>query len=125
MSNNQKRSKSKRESQKFRDILSELGYETIGDFIELAGGMVSMLIQNQEEKDLVKKDNVNVMGEQFVYQTGIIIERIGHLDKLMQRNEELKKAAEEAKEKAQKIAEGKQKQADAPTLYAPDGSILK
>jgi hypothetical protein len=119
------RSKSKRELQKFRDVLTELGYESIGDFVELAGGMASMLMQNQTEEDSVKKDNVNVMGEQFVAQTGIIIERIGHLDKLIQRNEELKKAAEEAKERAQKVARAKQAAEGVPTLYAPDGSVLK
>ncbi len=134
------RSKNKREAQKFRSVINALGYESIGDFIELTGGIVSMLIQSDESDE--NKENIRVMGEQLVMHTGIIIEQIGHLDKVIERNEDLKKAAEKAKENREKkdkaIAAAAQAQAEAnpiitkptkndkgePLLFAPDGSVL-
>jgi len=120
------RSQSKREAQTFRNVIKNLGYESIGDFIELAGGIVSMLMQD----DNPEKENVKVMGEQLVMQTGIIIEQIGHFDKIVERNEELKQAAVDAeanrkkKDKAIAAAEILKSDTKNPTLFGPDGNVL-
>jgi len=130
------RSKNKREAQKFRSVINALGYESIGDFIELTGGIVSMLIQ----PDNPDAENVKVMGEQLVMHTGIIIDQIGHLDKVIERNEELKKAAKKAEENREKkekamaaaqaaeanpiITNPTKNDKGEPLLFAPDGSVL-
>lgn len=123
------RSKNKREAQKFRTTINQLGYESIGDFVELVGGIVSMLIK----EDSHERDAFKVMGEQLVMHTGVIIEQIGHFDKIVEKNEELKKASEKAEEdrekrdKAQAAANSivtPGRNADGPILFGADGQPL-
>ena len=125
------RSQNKREAQKFRATINQLGYENIGDFVELVGGIVSMLIK----EDSHEKDAFKVMGEQLIMHTGIIIEQIGHLDKVIEKNEDLKKAAEKAENDRDKkdramLAASESKivtpprNANGPMLFGADGNPL-
>jgi len=116
------RAEKKRESHKFVSTLESLGYESIGDFIEMCGGLVGILI----DEESTQKETAKEMAQQFVMQTGIIIEQIGHLDKIIERNEELKKSAEKAKENKDKLERAcfDKNDPNKKVLYDVNGNIL-
>lgn len=84
----------------FQDVLKKLQFESIGEFVELIGGVMGMLNVN----DI---DNAKKISEAFALRIGYILDQIGYVDKIIDKNktmrdfyeEQQKKLAEQAKQK--------------------------
>jgi len=90
--------KKQKESTKFSLALKELGYESIGEFLEIVGGFSAMI---SEGKD------ASYMAKPLAEHCGQLIERIGHLEVVKKKNKDLKeidKQIEEAKTPAPAIS---------------------
>jgi hypothetical protein len=69
----------------FEEAVRGLGYDSIGEFMELLGGFAA-LVANE------KYDTATVMADRLALQIGSVIEKMGHLEVVKARNELLKKA---------------------------------
>jgi len=78
--------KKQKESTKFSLALKELGYESIGEFVELVGGFAAMI---SEGKD------ASIMAKPLAEHCGVLIERMGHLDAVKKKNRDLKEIDEQ------------------------------
>jgi len=81
--------KKQKESTKFSLALRELGYESIGEFLEIVGGFSAMV---SEGKD------ASYMAKPLAEHCGQLIERIGHLEAVKKKNKQLKEIDDKIEE---------------------------
>jgi hypothetical protein len=81
--------KKKSEVQRFKDLLIELGYTNIGEFIELIGGFIAMVDGDEEDQKKAKE-----IAGPLTMQIGFMIERLDLLDQIIEKNKNLKEELE-------------------------------
>jgi len=81
--------KKKNEAQRFKELLDELGYEGIGGFLELVGGLVAMVDGDEEDFEAAKQ-----IAGPLSMQIGFMIERLGFLERIIEKNQALKEELE-------------------------------
>jgi len=64
------------EAMKFQDVVKELNFKSVGEFVELIGGVFGMLNIN----DI---DNAKAFSQAFAERIGHILLEIGHVDKII------------------------------------------
>jgi len=92
------------EAIKFQDAIKELQFESIGEFVELIGGLMGMINVN----DI---DNAKKISEAFALRIGYIIDKIGYADKVIDKNKTMRDFYEEQQQRLEAQKEA-QKEAD-------------
>jgi hypothetical protein len=76
------------EAMLFQDTLKKLQFESIGEFVELVGGVMGMI--NINDYDRAKK-----ISEAFALRIGYILDKIGYVDKVIDKNKSMRDFYEE------------------------------
>jgi hypothetical protein len=89
----------------FQDIIiNELNFNSVGEFVELVGGVFGMLNVNNI-------DNAKRISEAFAVRIGYILDKIGYVDKIIENNKSMRDYYEEQqkliKEKEEKVEKKK------------------
>ena len=94
----------------FQDVLKKLQFESIGEFVELIGGLMGMINVN----DI---DNAKKISEAFALRIGYILDKIGYVDKVIEKNKTMRDFYEEQERKLAEAQEKKKEQKDKePTI---------
>lgn len=86
----------------FQDVLKKLQFESVGEFVELVGGVMGMINVN----DI---DNAKKISEAFALRIGYILDKIGYVDKLIDNNKSMRQFYEEHQKKLSEQEEAKKK----------------
>lgn len=106
------------EAIKFQDVLKELNFESIGEFVELIGGVMGMINVND-------MDNVKRISEAFAPRIGYIIDKIGYGDKVIEKNKSMRDFYDEQQRKLAEAKAEKEKEKDSGITFQVDPSLMK